>query len=432
MSEFTSISFSNKRKASDFFSGDPGDSNIFASAGSPVMLAQVKATSNINILKKVVQDQFSAVLAADSCGTNAAMQNSNVPHEQKKSRWSRLDSNDIKTILLEEKYSTINSHSLQHNQDIISAINDEQQTSVEGVYMRSITNSNELLIDTRHNDVMYNAETHIGEKRTMITSFSKDNDTDRKMKSSKIAMSTETTESALFVPQSKFAKKFMAKSGFASSAASSSSTDDNVEDAPMFKRLKSRDRVMARYSADNQYYPAVVRAVMHGGFSSAQYDVLFDGFQELYTLGWADISAILSPTDDANPLVPIPTTCIAPTLPLHAAQVLNVEDLARLGANRSCAKSGLLPPVIRSIRYDSATGMATINENSPSSATPKTTTPPLHHATILPEKEWTVHQPPPASATQTRGAPVAPTVTGPVLNPKLLQRSKGGWKNVKK
>ena len=62
---------------------------------------------------------------------------------------------------------------------------------------------------------------------------------------------------------------------------------------PLYKSLKVGDSVNAKYS-DGKYYLAKIRAVIHGGYSCAKYDVEYINFKSshLQNLSWKDIKSI--------------------------------------------------------------------------------------------------------------------------------------------
>eukprot|EP01034_Spumella_vulgaris_P030128 gene30128-37292_t len=293
----------------------------------------------------------------------------------------------------------------------------------------------------------------------MITSFSNTNDV--------LNNNKRDSDTALkgneFVPQSRFAKMLMTKSGVGKDIknGSRSNNDGGIvvnntdEDVPLYKRLKKSDRVLARYSADDQHYPAVVRAVMHGGYLSAQYDVVFEGFEgTVHTVSWTDIRQILPilSAADIKPQSSISDTFGQSSVVGSEKLVMSVSDFERLSRSSSMtSSSSSSSQPIESIRYDSATGMTTINDSggghqkvASNSTVPFTASNETSSCqTAAAEKDWTVNNQQTsvsvtaasvAASAQTSGAITTrrDIDTGPVVNAKMLQRSKGGWKNAKK
>jgi hypothetical protein len=60
-------------------------------------------------------------------------------------------------------------------------------------------------------------------------------------------------------------------------------------DAPLYKRFKVGDTVIAYFAGDGQFHKADIVSVMHGGYHSAQYDVQYHGYTEKATLSWTDM-----------------------------------------------------------------------------------------------------------------------------------------------
>jgi hypothetical protein len=102
------------------------------------------------------------------------------------------------------------------------------------------------------------------------------------------------------------------RSSFASAsdvqpAKSSSDTE------PLYKILKKGQQVYAKYinpqapvafgknREDVKYFPASIQAVMHGGYMSAKYDIIFVGFEAVgtRTVSWQDIR-LTAPEEDNN------------------------------------------------------------------------------------------------------------------------------------
>ena len=70
---------------------------------------------------------------------------------------------------------------------------------------------------------------------------------------------------------------------------------------PIFKRIKAGDDVQALYKVDYKYYPAIVKSVIHGGFTSANYDVEYIGYNECGNVSWRELrenEALVEENDD--------------------------------------------------------------------------------------------------------------------------------------
>lgn len=68
------------------------------------------------------------------------------------------------------------------------------------------------------------------------------------------------------------------------------------EPLPLYKIISKGDRVLARYS-DGKFYPATVKTTMQKGYSSAIYDIQFDGYNNIDTVSWKDCMRFLSVTE---------------------------------------------------------------------------------------------------------------------------------------
>lgn len=74
---------------------------------------------------------------------------------------------------------------------------------------------------------------------------------------------------------------------------------DNGSDQPIYKRLKAGDRIQALYKGDGKHYFATIKSVTHKGYSSAKYDVIFEGYtNNVETISWKDIVDVAA--DDAS------------------------------------------------------------------------------------------------------------------------------------
>lgn len=62
-----------------------------------------------------------------------------------------------------------------------------------------------------------------------------------------------------------------------------------IENGPIYLTLKVGDDVQAEYKNDGRFYDAKIMRVIHGGYSSAEYDVMFDGFNDVENLSWRKI-----------------------------------------------------------------------------------------------------------------------------------------------
>jgi hypothetical protein len=65
-------------------------------------------------------------------------------------------------------------------------------------------------------------------------------------------------------------------------------TLDNKE-IPVYKRVKVKDIVYARYSQDDYFYKAVILSTIHNGYNIAKYEVNFIDYNTVETISWRDI-----------------------------------------------------------------------------------------------------------------------------------------------
>jgi hypothetical protein len=72
---------------------------------------------------------------------------------------------------------------------------------------------------------------------------------------------------------------------------------NTVIETPIYKVLKKGDSIMAMYN-DGKYYKATIKSIMHAGYSSAKYDITFDGYSNTETISWTDI--MLCNNDNSN------------------------------------------------------------------------------------------------------------------------------------
>ncbi len=70
---------------------------------------------------------------------------------------------------------------------------------------------------------------------------------------------------------------------------------------PIYKRLQVGDSIMALYRGDGNYYLAVVRAVIHGGYWSANYDVEYEGYGgEMGNVSWQEVQELSKDNRNSN------------------------------------------------------------------------------------------------------------------------------------
>eukprot|EP01038_Epipyxis_sp_PR26KG_P009144 gene9144-12333_t len=68
---------------------------------------------------------------------------------------------------------------------------------------------------------------------------------------------------------------------------------------PLYKILKSKDHIIAQYS-DGNYYPAIIKSVIHGGYLSAAYDIIFDGYSTIENISWKDVKSLVTTTIESD------------------------------------------------------------------------------------------------------------------------------------
>jgi hypothetical protein len=73
------------------------------------------------------------------------------------------------------------------------------------------------------------------------------------------------------------------------SKSSASYQDSSDNEVPIYKQIKNNDRIMAKYSGDGLFYPAVVQKAIHKGYPNATYDIKFDTYETIETVSWRDV-----------------------------------------------------------------------------------------------------------------------------------------------
>ena len=68
---------------------------------------------------------------------------------------------------------------------------------------------------------------------------------------------------------------------------------------PLYKKTRVGDRVKARYE-DGKFYDAEVVAVVHGGYTSAKFDIKFNGYTDVVCVSWRDVLQADDSTEEKN------------------------------------------------------------------------------------------------------------------------------------
>lgn len=238
-----------KRKARDFFTDAlpdieqlENDADVRASV-PPTDSVQQK---HLERMKELVRKQFDSSLLASNSQSKAAPQLSSADS------WMRIGMQGAsKTFILDELSSTGRSHlsdSVRISEKLVSELNSDEVYSIASSYT-----------DTTRQK----SPEHRSESISYIKSFSKyDSNPSDEAK-------PETTVNYV------------------------AGVDDNV---PVYKKLKAGQRIFACYEKDGKTYPAVIKSVIHGGYSCAKCDVIFDGYEGIETIDWRNVVTVQAST----------------------------------------------------------------------------------------------------------------------------------------